>query len=285
MNLKTWFDSLTSTLTYCAYDEKTKDAVVIDPVWDYDAASGSLTEKPISLVRDFLKSKDLKLHLILETHAHADHVTGAQPLKKDHPHAKVAIGSRITEVQVAFKSIFNLDDRFATDGRQFDLLLKDGQHTAAGSLSIKTMFTPGHTPACVSYLIGDAVFTGDALFMPDSGTGRCDFPAGSAIELYQSIKKLYALPETTRVFVGHDYQPGGRPVQWESTIGEQKRSNIQLKASTSENEFVTARHTRDKTLSAPKLLFPSIQINAAAGHLPPPEANGQRYLKIPIKSK
>jgi glyoxylase-like metal-dependent hydrolase (beta-lactamase superfamily II) len=283
MKIQAWFDAPTSTLTYCVYDETSKDAVLIDPVWDYDAASGTLTEKSLAVVRDFIKTHSLKLHLILETHAHADHVTGAQVLKRDFPQAKVAIGARITEVQSAFKSIFNLGDDFATDGRQFDILLKDGSVTSAGTLSIKTIFTPGHTPACVSYLIGDAVFTGDALFLPDSGTGRCDFPAGSAKELYDSVKSLYALPENTRVFVGHDYQPGGRAVLWESKIADQKTTNIQLRDNTSEHDFVTARNARDKTLTAPKLLFPSIQINAAGGQLPPAEENGQSYLKIPIK--
>ena len=285
MNIKTWFDKPTSTLTHCIFDETSKDAILIDPVWDYDQASGSLKEVSIALVRDFIRSHDLKLHLILETHAHADHITGAQRLKQYFPTAKIAIGARITDVQTAFKSIFNLGESFATDGRQFDLLLKDGSQTQAGTLSIKTMYTPGHTPACVSYLIGDTVFTGDALFMPDSGTGRCDFPAGSAEDLYDSIKKLYALPDNTRVFVGHDYQAGGRDVRWESTISEQKRTNIQLKDSTTRQEYVAMRKTRDKTLSAPKLLFPSIQVNADGGHLPEAESNGHRYLKMPIAIK
>ena len=283
MLVHNWFDRATSTVTYCVYDEVTKDSVVIDPVWDFDSAGGGLRFEAGALVMDFLRSKKLRVRLILETHAHADHITGAQPLKDLCPDAKVCIGARITEVQKVFKKVFNLGDHFAADGKQFDLLLKDGSETAAGSLLIKTIATPGHTPACVSYLIGDALFTGDALFMPDSGTGRCDFPAGSAGELYDSIKKIYNLPDSTRVFTGHDYQPGGREVRWESTIGEQKKHNIHIQDKTEKSVYVSMREARDKTLSAPRLLLPSIQVNIDGGHLPPPESNGSRYLKMPLK--
>jgi len=283
MQIKTWFDKDTYTLTYCVYDAATKDAVVIDSVWDYDQASGAIRQNSVNQVTEFITSENLKLHYILETHAHADHLTGAQPLKNNFPEAKVAIGSGIVEVQKVFKSVFNLGDQFAVDGRQFDVLLADGSETKAGSLTIKTMFTPGHTPACASYLIGDAVFTGDALFMPDSGTGRCDFPAGSAELLFDSIQKLYKLPDSTRLFTGHDYQPNGRPLRFESTIGEQKKSNIQLKDTTSKAEYVAFRTGRDKTLSAPRLLLPSIQVNIDAGRLPTPESNGKSYLKTPLK--
>lgn len=283
MQIKTWFDKDTSTLTYCVYDQGTKDAVVIDSVWDYDQASGALRLTSVEQVAEFIRSEKLTLHYILETHAHADHITGAQPLKKLFPTSKVAMGARITEVQKVFKNVFNFGDHFAIDGRQFDVLLSDESETKAGSLLIKTIFTPGHTPACASYLIGDALFTGDALFMPDSGTGRCDFPSGSAEALYDSIQKLYKLPDTTRVFTGHDYQPGGRPLKFESTIGEEKNANIQLKAVTSRDEYVGFRTARDKTLAAPRLLLPSIQVNADGGHLPQQEANGKRYLKMPLK--
>lgn len=283
MQIKTWFDKDTSTLTYCVYDDATKDAVVIDSVWDFDPASGSIRLNSVNEVKEFLKSQNLKLHYILETHAHADHLTGAQPLKKNFPQAKVAMGARIVDVQKAFKTVFNLGEHFTADGRQFDVLLNDGSETKAGSLTIKTIFTPGHTPACASYLIGDAVFTGDALFMPDSGTGRCDFPAGSAELLFESIQKLYQLPDSTRVFTGHDYQPNGRPLRYESTIGEEKKSNIQLKDITTKEEFVAFRTARDKTLSAPRLLLPSIQVNIDAGRLPAPESNGKSYLKTPLK--
>jgi glyoxylase-like metal-dependent hydrolase (beta-lactamase superfamily II) len=283
MQIKTWFDKDTSTLTYCVYDDSTKDAVVIDSVWDYDQATGGLRLNSVNEVSDFIRSHQLKLHYILETHAHADHITGAQPLKKFFPAAKVAMGARIVEVQKTFHTVFNMGDHFAVDGRQFDVLLVDGSETKAGSLTFKTIFTPGHTPACASYLIRDALFSGDALFMPDSGTGRCDFPAGSAEQLFDSIQKLYQLPDSTRVFTGHDYQPNGRPLRFEATIGEEKKSNIQLKDVTSKDDFVAFRTARDKTLSAPRLLLPSIQVNIDAGHLPAPESNGKSYLKVPLK--
>jgi glyoxylase-like metal-dependent hydrolase (beta-lactamase superfamily II) len=285
MEIKTWYEQLTSTLTYCVYDPATKDAIVIDPVWDYDPASGALTTSSITLVIDFIRERNLNLRYILETHAHADHISGAQPLKKAFPSVKVAIGEGITDVQKVFKKIFNFAEAFPTDGRQFDLLLKDGDTINAGSLSAKVIATPGHTPACVSILIGDAVFTGDALFMPDQGTGRCDFPEGSAERLFDSIKKLYALPDRTRVFVGHDYQPGNRDVMWESTISDQKRSNIQLKDSTARSDYITARQARDKQLAAPRLLLPSIQVNIDGGRLPAAESNGVAYLKMPVKIK
>ena len=283
MEIKSWFDKDTSTLTYCVFDEKTKDAVVIDSVWNFDPANGALTLNSVLEVAEFIRAHQLTLHLIMETHAHADHVTGAQPLKKIFPAAKIAISARITEVQDVFKRVFNFGDHFATDGRQFDILLQDQIELKAGSLTIKTLFTPGHTPACVSFLVGDAVFVGDALFMPDSGTGRCDFPAGSAEDLYDSIQKLYALPDSTRFFTGHDYQPSGRELRFQSTIAESKLSNIHIKKSTSKADYVIFRHGRDKTLSAPKLLLPSIQVNADGGRLPSPESNGQRYIKIPVK--
>jgi glyoxylase-like metal-dependent hydrolase (beta-lactamase superfamily II) len=199
------------------------------------------------------------------------------------PKAQIAIGERICVVQDTFKSVFNFPDTFKTDGSQFHKLLKDGEEATAGSLEFQVIFTPGHTPACASYVFGDAVFSGDALFMPDSGTGRCDFPRGDARALYHSIaKKLYQLPDTTRVFVGHDYQPNGRALAYETTIGESKQSNIQLKGTTTEADFVAFRTKRDATLAAPRLLLPSVQVNIAAGELPQPESNGQSYLKIPI---
>lgn len=284
--VKDFFDKATWTLTYVVYDAKTKDAVIIDPVWDYDPASSSLTSESAVKVRDFIKELGLKVHNILETHAHADHVTGAQVLKKEFPDAKIGIGANIREVQGVFKKVFNLASDYKTDGSQFDLLLEEGKPHFAGSLKIETIFTPGHTPACASYLIGDAVFTGDALFMPDFGTGRCDFPAGSADQLYTSVHdKLYKLPDETRVFTGHDYQPEGRPVEFESTIGEQKKKNIQLSEKTTRKEFVEMRNARDKQLAAPRLLLPSVQVNIGAGRLPEAEANGMSYLKIPIRPK
>jgi glyoxylase-like metal-dependent hydrolase (beta-lactamase superfamily II) len=233
MDIKCWFDPETNTLTYCVYDRETKDAVLIDTVWNYDQPSGNLKNSSIDLTRQFVESLNLNPRLILETHAHADHITGAQPLKRLYPNAKIGIGTGISEVQKTFKSILNFDEQFPVDGRQFDLLFVDGDEVKAGSLTFKVIATPGHTPACVSYLIEDALFVGDALFMPDYGTGRCDFPDGSAEALFDSIQKLYQLPESTRVFTGHDYMPNGRPTLWESTIGEHKRDNIQLPETTS----------------------------------------------------
>jgi glyoxylase-like metal-dependent hydrolase (beta-lactamase superfamily II) len=224
--------------------------------------------------------------LILETHAHADHLTGSQQLKKIFPEAKVGIGQEIDKVQSVFKSVFNLSADFPTDGRQFDLLISDGQRFSAGSLEFEAIHTPGHTEACYSYKIEDAVFTGDALFMPDSGVARCDFPNGSAENLYDSIQsKLYTLPDSTRIFTAHDYQPNGRELRYESTIGESKKSNIHLKADTSKEDFVNFRTGRDKTLAAPKLLLPSIQVNIDGGKLPQPESNDVSYLKLPVRVK
>ena len=286
MTIKHFYDEATNTLTYLVYDQNTKDAVVIDPVWDFDPASGGLTHTSNDILFKAIESENLKLHYILETHAHADHLSGSKLIKEKYPDVKLAIGENITKVQEVFKGVFNLGDEFKTDGSQFDELLKDGQTVKAGSLEFKVIFTPGHTPACASYLIEDAVFTGDALFMPDFGTGRCDFPAGSATDLYNSVhNKLYELPDETRVFTGHDYQPGGRELQYESTIGIEKQKNIQLKAETTEAEFVKFREERDSKLSAPKLLLPSIQVNIRAGHLPPAEDNGVSYLKLPLKVK
>ncbi|MFN3201198.1 MAG: MBL fold metallo-hydrolase [Bradymonadia bacterium] len=283
MEIKAFFDERTFTVTYVVYDVSTRDAVVIDPVLDYDPRASRTYSESLDLLTRFLEGEGLHLHYVLETHAHADHLSGAQRLKGRFPGTLVAIGARITEVQKVFKHIFNLPDHFAVDGSQFDRLLDDDEVVEAGSLKIKTLFTPGHTPACASFLIGDAVFTGDALFMPDYGTGRCDFPSGSATALYHSIsERLYTLPNETRVFVGHDYMPGGREVAWETTIGESKASNIQLKAITSEPDYVGFREARDKTLKAPNLLFPSVQVNVDAGHLPKAEANEMRYIKVPL---
>jgi glyoxylase-like metal-dependent hydrolase (beta-lactamase superfamily II) len=265
------------------YDENTRDALVIDPDLDYDPASSKTSEESAQQVIKFLHAKELKLHFILETHAHADHLSGSQIIKKVFPNSKITIGEKITKVQETFKAVFDLAPEFKTDGSQFDRLLKDGEEFFAGSIKIKTIFTPGHTPACVSYCIGDNVFVGDALFMPDYGTGRCDFPDGSAAELYHSIHgRIYELPENTKVYTGHDYLPNGRALKFMASIAEEKKENIQLKASTSQDEFVRFRNERDRTLSAPKLLLPSVQVNIDAGHLPEPSENGKRYLRIPI---
>ena len=281
MKVQEFFDPATYTLTFVVYDEATHDAVVIDPVLDYEPGPSQTGTASVDAVSRFLEKEGLRLHYVLETHAHADHLSGSQLLKQRHG-AKVAIGARITEVQETFRGLFDLGPEFRVDGSQFDALLADGETTTAGSLTVRVIATPGHTPACVSYLIGDALFTGDALFMEDYGTGRCDFPRGSADDLYQSVQKLYALPDATRVFVGHDYQPNGRPLRFETTIGASKRANVQLRAETSREEFVKFRQARDAMLAAPRLLLPSVQVNINAGLLPRPRANGKRYLHVPI---
>jgi len=283
MKIQAFYDERTSTMTYVVYDPSTRDAIVIDPVLDYEPVGSKIWTETVDEVLAFLEAQELTLHYILETHAHADHLSGAQKIKAEYPDALLAVGARITKVQEIFKTTFDLPEDFPTDGRQFDRLLDDKEVIEAGSLRFETIFTPGHTPACATYKFDDAVFTGDAIFMPDQGTGRCDFPAGSAEDLYDSItNRLYTLPDETRVFVGHDYQPGGRELQYETTIAAQKAENIQLPAGRSKEEFVHFRTTRDAKLSAPKLLFQSVQVNVDAGHLPKPQDNKIRYLKIPL---
>jgi glyoxylase-like metal-dependent hydrolase (beta-lactamase superfamily II) len=282
MNIEILYDPATFTLTYVVYDPTSRDAVVVDPVLDYDPLSSATSTASLQRLDAFLKKEALRVHYVLETHAHADHLSGSQWLKRRYD-AKVGISARITEVQGVFKDVFDLGPAFAVDGSQFDRLFQDGEKIRAGTLEIDVIATPGHTPACVSYKIGDAVFTGDALFIEDYGTGRCDFPKGSADALYTSVHdRLYALPDATRVFVGHDYQPNGRAVRAETTIGKSKESNIQLRTGTTRGEFVTMREARDATLSAPRLLYPSVQVNVNAGRLPRPHDNGRRYLAVPL---
>ncbi len=282
MQIKAFYDDRTATLSYVVYDSTTRDAIVIDPVLDYEPKSSKTWTESADAIIDFVKQNDLNLHYILETHAHADHLSGSQIVQKAFPNAKIGVGERITEVQKVFKGIFDLPADFPTDGRQFDVLIAEKTPLKAGSLHIETIFTPGHTPACATFKIEDAVFTGDTLFMPDSGTGRCDFPGGSAHDLYESAHKLYKLDDATRVFVGHDYQPGGREVRWETTIGEQKKNNIQIPESRSKEDFIKFRTERDATLEAPRLLFQSVQVNVDAGRLPEPNKNEIRYLRIPV---
>lgn len=279
--VKAFFDERTFTVTFVVWDRQTRDAVVIDPVLDYEPVGSYTFTASVDAVSAFVREHELRLHWVLETHAHADHLSGSQLLKRRFD-AKVVIGERIREVQETFKTVFGLGPSFPTDGRQFDRLVADGETFHAGSLGIRVIGTPGHTPACVSYVIGDAVFTGDALFMDDYGTGRTDFPKGSAGDLYDSIQKLYALPDDTRVFVGHDYMPGGRAVKWETTIALSKLRNPQLSGSTTREQFIRFRTERDASLAAPKLLFPSVQVNIDAGRLPAPSENGIRYLATPL---
>lgn len=285
MQIQTFFHPATSTLTYLVFDPQSRDAIVIDPVLDYDPLSSSTATTSLEVLAAFVVEHGLRIHHVLETHAHADHLSGSQYLARRFD-AKVGIGARIREVQQVFREVFDLPASFRSDGSQFDRLFDDGETIVAGTLALEVIATPGHTPACVSYRIADAVFVGDALFVEDYGTGRCDFPAGSADALYTSIhERLYALPDATRVFVGHDYQPNGRALRYETTIGASKERNIQLRASTTRAEFVALRTARDATLAPPRLLYPSVQINVDAGRLPPPHANGRRYLSIPLDAK
>lgn len=281
MKIEALYHEPTYTLTYLVWDEATRDAVIIDPVLDYDPVGSQTSVDALKELDAAIAERDLNVRAILETHAHADHLSGSQYLKRKYD-APLVIGEKITVVQETFKTIFDLPEDFATDGSQFDELVADGDTVRFGSIPIEVIATPGHTPACVTYKIGDALFTGDALFMDDYGTGRCDFPKGSATDLYQSVQKLYALPDETRVFVGHDYQPGGRELRWETTIGKSKANNPQLKGDTSKDQFVSMREERDATLKAPRLLFQSVQVNVDAGRIPTSNDNGIRYLKVPL---
>lgn len=282
MKIQHFYDTDTFTLTYVVTDEISRDSIIIDPVLDFDPASGRVNDDHFIEVVNYIKNNQLKVKAIVETHAHADHLSSSQLLKKVFPEAILGIGEKIKIVQEVFKVHFNLED-LKTDGSQFDYLFKDFEEVQFGTLKMKAIPTPGHTPACMSYQIEDAIFVGDALFMPDYGTGRCDFPKGSAHDLYHSItKNLYTLDDKTRVFVGHDYSPNGREMKFQTTIGESKKENIQLTSKTTEIEYITFREARDKMLKAPRLLLPSIQININAGHLPEKEDNGKSYLKIPL---
>lgn len=281
--VRAFFDPATFTLTYVVWEPTTRDAVVIDPVLDYDPTGSRVSEASAEAVAEFVRAEGLRVHYLLETHAHADHLSGAPALQRRFPQAQLAIGERIREVQAVFRDFFDLGAEFPVDGRQFDRLLTDGERLEAGALAITAIATPGHTPACMSFRIGDALFTGDALFMPDYGAGRCDFPRGSAEDLYDSITgRIYALPEETRVFVGHDYQPNGRELRYETTVGESRRNNVQIPADRSRAEFVNFRKRRDAELAAPRLLYPSVQVNINGGRLPEPAENGKRFLKIPL---
>jgi glyoxylase-like metal-dependent hydrolase (beta-lactamase superfamily II) len=281
MDIKAFFHEPTFTLTYVAFDPVTRDAVVIDPVLDLAPLTWRTSTAPVDVVTRFCSEAKLKVHWILDTHAHADHLSGMEAIREQLG-APTAIGERITVVQEVFRKVYNLPQE-AAHPAMWDRLLGDGEILTAGSLQVRALNTPGHTPACMSYLIEDAVFTGDALFMPDYGTGRCDFPKGSAEDLYDSIcGTLYALPPETRVFVGHDYLPGGRDLAYETTIGESMEKNIRLRAGVTREDFVRQRQARDAELPPPKLILQSLQVNIRAGKLPEPEDDGRRYLKMPI---
>lgn len=276
-----FFDESTWTVTYVVHDGHGSECAVIDSVLDYDPKSGRTRTTSADRVVAFIKSERLTVKWILETHAHADHLSAAQYLKKQLG-GRIAIGNQITQVQKVFGGIFNLGPEFPMDGSQFDVLLKDNDVLEIGALTARVLAVPGHTPACVAYQVGDAVFVGDTLFMPDVGTARCDFPGGDAKALYASARKLLALPPETRLFMCHDYPPSHRPVAFETTVAEQRTKNIHIHDGVSEAQFVKTRNQRDATLEMPVLLLPAVQINIRAGGLPAKESNGTAYVKIPI---
>ena len=275
------FDPATWTVTYVVYEKVGSACAIIDSVLDYDHKSGRTHTTSADRVIAFVKEKNLKVEWILETHAHADHVTAA-PYLKEKLGGVTAIGDHIQQVQKVFQGVFNLESSFKTDGSQFGHLLKEDEEFKIGELTAKTLFVPGHTPACVAYQIGDAVFVGDTMFMPDVGTARCDFPGGDAKVLYQSVRKLLSLPNETRLFMCHDYPPTDRAICFETTVAEQREKNIHVHDGVSEAEFVAMRSKRDATLEMPVLILPSVQVNIRAGEMPPAEANGVAYLKIPM---
>jgi glyoxylase-like metal-dependent hydrolase (beta-lactamase superfamily II) len=279
-HVEPFFHEQSSTLTYVVHDGTA--AAVIDPAVDFDVPSGRADPAPAARLAEFIESRGLELQWILETHAHADHLTAA-PWLKARLGGQVAIGEGIRMVQATFKDLLALEPGFATDGSQFDRLLRDGETFRIGSLEARVLATPGHTNDSVTYLVDDAAFVGDTIFMPDGGTARCDFPGGDAAVLYASIRKLYSLPADTRVFVCHDYAPGGRELRFETTVAAQRQGNIHVREGVSQAEFVALRQGRDATLAVPKLLYPSVQVNVRAGQPPPPEANGRRYLTLPYR--
>jgi glyoxylase-like metal-dependent hydrolase (beta-lactamase superfamily II) len=278
-----FFDPATWTVSYLVHNGPGSAAAIIDSVLDYDPKSGRTRTTSADKLIDQVQAQGLQVQWILETHAHADHLSAAPYLKKKLG-GQIAIGDQITRVQKVFKGIFNLEPEFRLDGSQFDVLLQDGQAFSIGELTARVMAVPGHTPACVAYQVGDAVFVGDTLFMPDVGTARCDFPGGDASALYASVQKVLSLPPETRLFMCHDYPPNARPVAFETTVAAQRAHNIHVHDGVSQAEFVEMRTRRDATLEMPVLILPAVQVNIRAGHMPPPEANGTAYLKIPINA-
>ena len=277
-----FFDEATNTVTYVLRDPQGHACAVIDSVLDFDYPSGRTDTRSADAVIAFIEGSGLDLQWILETHVHADHLSAA-PYIQQRLGGKIGIGARITDVQATFGKVFNEGTEFQRDGSQFDALFADGDHFAIGQLRGEVLHTPGHTPACLTYVIGDAAFVGDTLFMPDFGTARCDFPGGSAAVMYASVQRILALPDETRVFVCHDYKaPGRETYAWESTVGDQKRRNVHVGAGRGIEDFVALRQARDASLPMPRLIIPSLQINMRAGHMPDAESNGATYLKVPI---
>ncbi len=282
--VKAFFDEPTYTVSYVVWDPKGKRAAIIDSVLDFDRNSGRTTTASADEIITFVKDQGLTVDWILETHAHADHLSAA-PYLKEKVGGKTAIGAHIADVQEIFGKVFNAEKSFHTNGDQFDHLFGDGETFSIGDLEARVIHTPGHTPACLTYVVGNAAFVGDTLFMPDYGTARADFPGGDAATLYRSIQKIFALPEDTRLFLCHDYKaPGRDEYAWETTVAEEKAKNIHIHDGVTEEEFVKMRTERDKTLDMPNLLLPSVQVNMRAGQMPPPEDNGVSYLKLPVNA-
>ncbi len=281
-HVKAFFDEPTYTISYVVSDPDTRKAAIIDSVLDYDPASGRTSTEKADAMLDYLRKEGLAVDLILETHVHADHLTAA-PYLREKTRATVAIGADITMIQKTFGGIFNAGSQFKPDGSQFDRLLQDGDTFQIGGIQGRVIHTPGHTPNCMTYVIGDAAFVGDTIFMPDFGTARCDFPGGDARTLYRSIHKVFELPPETRLFMCHDYKaPGREDYAWETTVAEERAKNIHVRDGISEDEFVEIRTKRDAELDMPRLILPSVQVNMRAGKMPPAEDNGVRYLKIPV---
>ena len=283
-HISSFFDPATYTVTHVVYDQVGGQAAVVDPVLDYDPKSGRTSTTSADKVLAYVRAQGLSVQWILETHAHADHLSAA-PYIKQQVGGKIAIGSHIRQVQAVFGKLFNLEPSFRTDGTQFDHLLEEGEIFHIGRLEAQALFVPGHTPADMAYRIGgDAVFVGDTLFMPDVGTARCDFPGGNAHTLYRSIRQLLDLPADTRLYMCHDYPPEGRAPAWVATVAEQRAHNIHVHDGVDEDSFVAMRQARDATLDMPVLILPSVQVNIRAGEMPPPEGNGVTYLKIPVNA-
>ncbi|MDP2738362.1 MAG: MBL fold metallo-hydrolase [Pseudorhodobacter sp.] len=277
-----FFDPATNTITYLVQDPAERACAVIDSVLDFDQASGRTFTRSADAVIAAIRARGLDLHWILESHVHADHLSAA-PYIQEQLGGQIGIGERITVVQQTFGKIFNEGTRFQRDGSQFDALFGEGDRLSVGQVRGTVLHTPGHTPACLTYVMGDAAFVGDTLFMPDFGTARCDFPGGSADAMFDSVQKILALPDATRIFVGHDYKAPGREVfAWESTVAEQKARNIHLGAGRAKADFIALRQARDATLAMPRLILPSLQVNMRAGQMPEPEDNGTSYLKLPL---
>jgi glyoxylase-like metal-dependent hydrolase (beta-lactamase superfamily II) len=276
-----FFEELTNTVSYVVRDRDSNACAIIDSVMDIDYAAGRIAYESADAIIAFIQKNDLKLEWLIETHVHADHLSGA-PYIQGKLGGKIGIGEKITIVQETFGKIFNEGTEFQRDGSQFDHLFKDGDAYRIGTMTAHAMHTPGHTPACMTHVIGDAAFVGDTLFMPDGGSARADFPGGDARTLYRSIKRVLSLPEVTRLFMCHDYGPNGRDIRWETTVADERANNIHVRDGITEDEFVAIREARDRTLAMPKLIIPSLQVNMKAGELPAPDESGKRFLKVPI---